>query len=38
MEGGEEGKKVSMALGIELFLLLELTLKCSEITLKLLLI
>ena len=34
MEGGEKGKEVDMALGIQLFLLLELTLKGSEISLK----
>jgi len=34
LECDEEGKEVSMALGIELFFLLELTLKGSEISLK----
>jgi len=34
LECGEEGKEVSMTLGIQLFLLLELTLKDSEISLK----
>ena len=34
MECGEEGKEVCMALSIELFFLLELTLKGSEISLK----
>ena len=34
LECGEEGKEVSMALGVELFLLLELTLKGREISLK----
>jgi len=34
LEGGEEGKEVWMALGIELFFFLELTLKGREISLK----
>jgi len=34
LECGEEGKEVCMALGIELFFLLELTLKGDEISLK----
>ena len=32
LEGGEEGKEVGMALGIQLFLLLELTLQCRKIS------
>ena len=34
LECGEEGKEVSMTLGVEFFLLLELTLKGSKISLK----
>jgi len=34
LECGEEGKEVCMALGVELFFLLEITLKGSEISLK----
>jgi len=34
LEYGEESKEVSMALSVDLFFLLELTLKGSEISLK----
>jgi len=34
LECGEEGKEVCMALGVELFFLLESTLKGSEVVLK----
>ena len=34
LKGGEEGEEVRMTLGIQLFLLLEGTLQCSDLVLE----